>query len=666
MFNRDPTVLGRGIDVNGQRLTVVGVARPEFSGLDDTPYDLWVPITMYGPLAKADLFGASQPREIGIVARVRHGVPVPQIEGALTPFMARVVDRRDAVRAEARWLATPNPLTWEMLAMLSPIFAAFLLVLVAASANVSNVMLARANARHREIAMRLSLGASRGRVVRQLMTEGLLIAALAGAAGLAVAVLTLRAGMAAFFAGLPSSIVALVRVAPLDLDHRVFAFVLALAAAATLIFALVPALQSTRMTLTHALRGQAGGSARKSALRNALVVSQVTVSLVLLVVAATLVRNGITIGGSDLGFDTRGVISVKPRRTSEAQIAHAAEVLKRDPRVDAVAAASRNPLSEQLPRMPLIPSPGAAVVATSYKFVSPEYFSILRIPILHGRGFTTAEAGAEAPVAIVSAAAARTLWPGADPIGRTLKVRIEPLDVQRADTTQVERPAGDASGTQVFEVVVVGVARDVISGLMADGVDPSHLYLPTSPTGPHAANLLVHARSSQDLRLDRVQALLQQVDADPLAAEVLPLEELREAQMFPVKAASWIGSLLGLVALALSVSGLYGVLTYTLSQRTREIGIRMALGATGTAVVRLVMGQSARLAGIGAGIGIVIAFGVLKVLSAAIQLQNVSVLDAGAFLVALGLVAGATALAAFVPARRATRVDPAETLRAEG
>jgi hypothetical protein len=427
----------------------------------------------------------------------------------------------------------------------------------------------------------------------------------------------------------------------------------------------VPALQATRLTLTHALRGQAGGTARGSALRNALVVSQVTVSLVLLVAAATLVRNGITIGGSDLGFDTRGVISVKPRRTSEAQIARAAEVLKADARVDAVAAASRNPLSEELPKMPLIPAPGAAVVATSYKFVSPEYFSILRIPILHGRGFTTAEAGAEAPVAIVSAAAARALWPGADPIGRTLKVQIEPVDVQRGDTTQAERHRSDGSDAQVFNVVVVGVARDVISGLMADGVDPSHLYLPTSPTGPHAANLLVHARSL-DLRLDRVQALLQQVDADPLAVEVLPLEELREAQMFPVKAASWIGSLLGLVALALSVSGLYGVLTYTLSQRTREIGIRMALGATGAAVVRLVMGQSARLAGIGAGVGIVIAFGVLKVLSAAIQLQNVSVLDAGAFLVALALVAGATALAAFVPARRATRVDPAETLRAEG
>ena len=163
-----------------------------------------------------------------------------------------------------------------------------------------------------------------------------------------------------------------------------------------------------------------------------------------------------------------------------------------------------------------------------------------------------------------------------------------------------------------------------------------------------------------------LQAILRKAHPDPFVFEILPLDEMREAQMYPLRAASWIGSLLGAIALVLSVSGLYRVLTYTLSQRTREIGIRMALGATAATVVRMVMTQSARLAGAGAAVGLMVALGVMKVLDDLVTLQNVSVLDAGAFAMSLALVALATALAAYAPARRATRVEPSETLRAEG
>jgi len=163
-----------------------------------------------------------------------------------------------------------------------------------------------------------------------------------------------------------------------------------------------------------------------------------------------------------------------------------------------------------------------------------------------------------------------------------------------------------------------------------------------------------------------LQAILRNANPDPFVFEIVPLDEMRDAQMYPLRTASWIGSLLGAIALVLSVSGLYGVLTYTLGQRTREIGIRMALGATAATIVRMVMTQSARLAGVGAAIGLIVALGVMKVLSNLITLQNVSVLDAGAFAASLALVALATALAAYAPARRATRLDPSETLRAEG
>ena len=305
-------MLGQPLDLNGERFVIVGVMRPEFSGLDDTPRDLWVPVTMYGAVTRQDLAGTDQPRELVIVARLAAGVTAAHVGDALTPMMARISERAD-VRAEARLQATPNPLSFQLVATLSPVFAAFILVLVAACANVSNVMLARANARHREIAMRLSLGASRGRLVRQLLTEGLLIAVLAGLAALALAAVTLRTGMALFFATLPPSISALVRVVPLDFDRRVFLFALLVAAGATLLFALAPALRATRLSLIHALRGQPSATTRAATLRNGLVASQVAVSLVLLVGAVTLARNGVTVGATDLGLTTAGVVSVNQR-----------------------------------------------------------------------------------------------------------------------------------------------------------------------------------------------------------------------------------------------------------------------------------------------------------------------------------------------------------------
>jgi hypothetical protein len=215
------------------------------------------------------------------------------------------------------------------------------------------------------------------------------------------------------------------------------------------------------------------------------------------------------------------------------------------------------------------------------------------------------------------------------------------------------------------EVTVVGVVPDVVSGMVFDGQDAGHIYLPAHAGDPHVYALLMRPRADRELGPSALQDVFRKVAPDPQVFEALPLGDMRAAQMYPIRAASWIGSLLGAIALALSVSGLYGVLSYTLTQRTREIGIRMALGATGAAVVRLVMGQSGRLAGIGAAVGLAVAFSVLKVLSSAIHMSRVSVLDGVAFSGGLAIVLAATAFAAYHPARRATRVDPSVTLRAD-
>jgi len=667
LFDRDPAALGRELEVNGRKLVVVGVMAAEFVGLDDVPRDIWVPITMYGAVFGDDLFGSEQPRQLHVTARLRRGVTPEQAQGslALSPFETRVAGRVDAVRANLQLRATPVRITLGGFAFLSPVFAAFALVLVAACANASNVMLARANARHREIGIRLSIGASRGRVVRQLVTEGLLIAVLAGLAGVALAGALLRIGVFLFVAMLPPTVALRVRFVPLDFDYRVFLFAFVVAGAATILFALVPALQATRLTLTDALRGQPSGAIRRSTLRNWLVTSQVAVSLLLLIVAVTLVRNGTAIRSTDLGLETRGVISVRPGRTDTALMEHTYAALTADPRLEQVqvVVTSRPPLFGETPKSPLRLASG--YVLASYTFVSPEYFAMLRIPILHGRGFSPDEAAGQVPVAVVSAAGAKALWPGDEPIGKTVRLHLPPTGPRVVEdmTISLRRNVGDDTDTTV--VTVVGVAGDVVSGFVYQGADAAHVYLPTSVTGSRAAALLVRGRST-GVSVDTVKSALLRAHQDPLTYDVLSLDEMVALQMFPLRAASWIGSLLSGVALALSISGLYGVLTYTFGQRIQEIGIRMALGATATAVTRLVAVQAVRLAALGTAVGVLLGFSVMKILSSLIRLDNVSVLDPGAFALSVALIAGAVALASYGPARRAARVDPSVMLRADG
>ena len=662
-FEADPGVIGREIVLNDHRLIIVGVARAEFQGLDDYPHDLWLPVTMYGPITGQNLFGSNQPRELRVLVRLRSDVTAAQAQTSLgiEPFETKVVGRLDSVRAELKVRATRVPLTPDVIALFAPVFVPFVLVLVAACANASNVMLARANTRHREIGVRLALGASRGRVIRQLVTEGFLIAALAGVVGLGLAALVLRAGTPLVIGQLSASIAPLVRVVPLEFDRRVFVFALAAVSATTLLFALLPALHATRLTLMDAIRGQAGSKIRSSALRGLLVGGQVAISLALLIVAATLVRNGVAIANVDLGFNPGSVLSVNTRGQSSL-VPKAAGVLSDDPRIDQVVVTSRNPLFGQLEKIPVLEG-GRVVVPVTYLFVSPGYFSMLGIPIIHGRGFRPGESREESGVAIVSAAAAQALWPGEEPVGKTLHLEMPEARTGVADVlTRSLKAVGKSGG---LYVTVVGVAKDVVSGLVYEGKDSAQVYLPTSVEGQHAKALLVHPRPGTNLQPDAIRTMLLQVHPDPLKFETIPLVEMVAVQMFPLRLASWIGSILGGIALVLSVSGLYGVLTYMLGQRAREIAIRMALGAAAPAVVRLVMRQSARLAGAGAAIGLLFAFTVMEFLSSIIRLEEVSVLDPAAFAAGVALVTIAVALASYGPARRATHLDPASILKSE-
>jgi len=657
LFDRDPAVVGRDLAIEDQHVTVVGVTRPEFEGLDDSPEDVWLPATMLPVLAKAE---AGQDR-MRVYVRLAPGVSAVQAQGAVVPepFAARFAGRIDTVRLGVGRISTPIRLTFGLVAVLSPVFAAFGLVLVAACANASNVMLARAQARQREIAVRLSLGASRGRVVRQLLTEGLLIAALAGALGVLLAWTLLRSALALFFQMLPPLVAARARIFSLDFDYRVFGFAVLLATAVTLLFALLPALQATRMTLTAALRGQIG-DVRRSTLRSLLIGGQVAVSMVLLIVAATLVRNGVALASADLGLRTAGIVSINQRGDDHILAARVRDVLVADPRVEAVALTSQNPLFGQMEKMPV---QQGQLVAVSHQLVTPEYFTLMEIPIVRGRLFRPEEAREGSGVAIISAAGAAAAWPGEEPIGRTLRVPVAATVAAGVTRVDDARPQGD-SPTQLL--TIVGVARDVVSGLIYEGRDVAHLYLPTRAGDPRAVALLVKSRPGVRLDAETFAPALRTLEAKPQTLEVLPLDDMVTIQMFPVRMASWVGSLLALVALVLSLTGLYGVLVYLLGQRRQEIGIRMALGASAVAVVQLVVRQSARLATWGAAIGLTAAFVSLRILAVFVRLRNVSLVDPIAFAAAIVLAALAVTIASYAPARRATRVDPAVVLRSEG
>jgi putative ABC transport system permease protein len=329
-----------------------------------------------------------------------------------------------------------------------------------------------------------------------------------------------------------------------------------------------------------------------------------------------------------------------------------------------VVAANRIPLFGEPPAVPLLQPTG--VVRASYNFVSPDYFSLLGIQILRGRGFSAEEARQESPVVVVSAAAATKLWPGEDPIGKTLRLNIEPAGtrLQVAETVHDLRKVGDESKHAIV-ATVVGVATDAVSGFVYIGTDHAHVYLPTSAGGTRADALMVRPRAV-GVPMEQLKTILQRAHPDPMAFDLLPLDDIVQLQMFPLRAASGIGSLLSAVALALSISGLYGVLTYTFGQRTQEIGIRLALGASTPAIRQLVFAESLRRAAVGIALGLLTGFTVMKLLSTVVRLDNVSVIDPCAFVISSVLIGSAVGLASYGPARRASRIDPSAMLRADG
>jgi predicted permease len=552
----------------------------------------------------------------------------------------------------------------EAMLVFMPLFFAFGLILMIGCANVANLLLARLLARQREIGIRLSIGASRARVVWQLLTESLLLALFSAAFAFAISRFVLNAIVYFLITSFPPDIGNL-RLGVPAADWRVVLFLVAGAFVATVLFALAPALKSTRFELARTIHGQVLGDARPGRARNALIALQVMGSALLLTCAAIFLRGAWSAANVDPGVRTADVVSVAV--LNERKRAVIIETLRGEPAVTSVAAAWPGFMGG-LGGAPAYGEGASGRQVVRYQFVSPEFFDVLGIDLVRGRGFTDAERNANEGVAVVSETMARELWPGADALGQVLRVEPDATIVQGSDAAAAAaaRPSDDPL-LQARTAVVIGVVRDVagfqLGGMRLGGAG---VYMPINA---EAATTALTLRVRGDAEVARRVIFDRLAVLDPNMAQVSTLQTFVRTNTYILGTSFWLTLVLGVLALLLTLSGLFSVLSYLVEQRTREIGVRMALGASSRSVGALVLKQSAWPVGIGLLIGCTLVAGVSAALlatPAAEQIGSiVSLLDPVAYGASIVCIVAACAGAALIPALRAGRVNPLAALRQE-
>jgi len=651
IFAADPSIVGKAITLNRMPLTVIGVTPPGFHGAQISAADFWAPLTIEPVIDARNYLKEDNLSWLVLVGRLKSGISTDEARPNLS-LIARRIDQLHPGRTTtlsvdiATFMSTPEE-RQGVLTVAKVIFAAVGLVLLIACANVANLLLSRSSARQKEIAVRLSVGASRGRLIRQLLTESVLLALPGGLLGGMAAAWLLKPLFYMLISHLPSDVPPLT----LDLkpDFTVLAYTLVLTVLTGIVFGLAPALQASRPDLVTALKAEgiaSGTHGSRGWLRSALVVAQVSVCLVLLITAGLLARGLQAAQTIEPGFRTDHVFSVRfdleqqhyndLRATGFHQtlMERAASL----PGVDGVAQAVPVPLSnEQWGGQIKLPGRSEGL-DDRYSLVSPEFFSLLGIPIIHGRNFTQQEMNGSPHVAIVMESTARKLWPGQDPLGKTFST-----DDKDAPTE------------------VVGVARDSHTGSLSE-LDSVFFYFPLKADTQLPLKLLVHTRAPVEQTGKALRAAVRSIDPNVLL-DVKSLDQNLEAYRAPGVLVTELASALGGFALLLASIGIYSVVSHAVSRRIREIGIRMSLGAERHDVMGLVLRGAMLPVMIGVALGIAACAAVSRVLSSV--LYGVSPLDPVAFgAISLFLLVVAL-VASFLPARRATRIDPMQALRNE-
>lgn len=653
-FGGDPAIVGTTVRLNRYPMTVVGVAPEGFQGTTIVDADLWVPMSMVTFVTGSTL-GQLETRRAGWLVmggRLKSGVSLAQAEADLN-----AIDR--ALRVEFPTLRNPPALRVQPASPVAgngPVAAAFVVllaaltstVLVIACANVAGLLLARAAGRRREMALRLAIGAARARLVRQLLTETMLLFAIGAALGVGLArVMTLA--MVSVLPTLPIPVHVSV-----GLDWRALAFAMSLSLVAALLSGLAPALHASRTDVSTVLKDESHGPRLR--LRSAFVVAQVALSLLLVVIGGLFLRTIQSARSIDAGFDARNVEVASLDLSLAGYTSTTGPVFVRDlldrvravPGVQGASLAQVLPLATEtlgiglsLPGAQPLPGQVSADVAASGNIVEPGYFAALQIPLLSGRDFTRDDAEGAPLVAIVGEAAAQRFWPRQDPIGRQLVVN---------------------GGDRVNALMqVVGVARDLQYSSFGNSGEP-YVYLPFRQNYRDGMAIVVRTPNGRRVG-NQLRSIVTGMNASLPQLTVRPLEAVLAVGLLPQRLGAAIAGGLGILGILLAAIGVYGVTAYAVAQRTREIAIRSALGAPRRVVVTLALKHAIALAGIGSLIGLALAGVAGQVLS--MLLVGVSPIDPVTFLAAVVLCALVVLAACYVPVHRAVRIAAADALRAE-
>jgi len=659
-FNSDPSIVGRSVLINGRPFTVAGVVPAWFQGVYAlVEFDAYLPLTMKPADDYTAMITKRDEHTLHVIGRLKPGVSRAQAQAAVavlaTQLEAQYPETNKTVRARVipERLARPEANSADQTPVVAGIFLVLVgLVLLVACVNVINLIMVRATTRQREIAVRAALGAARGRIVRQLLTESVILALLGGVAGAIVGrTLASLIGAIQLPGDLPFRF-------DLSFDWRVFGYIAAIALAAGVGVGLLPALRASRTNLNAVLReggrGTSEGAGRQRA-RSVLVVGQVAVSLVLLVAAALFVRSVQNAESIDLGFDPSHVLNasvdVAQKGYDEAKgRAFFEELLRRAkalPGVQSASLAYSVPLGYysanaylEIEGQP--PSTKARRPSAGYNAVTPEYLDTMRPRLLKGRFVSAQDDERGRKVAVVNQAMVRRYWPDQDPIGR----RFRSTDLKNE------------------WLEVVGVTQNSkVQGIFSDP-DP-YFYVPLAQQYKPLRALQLRTAGNPAAFAPLVTREIHALDPDLPVFDVVTMERMIQGPngFFLIRMGAMFGGALGLLGLVLALVGVYGVVSYAASQRTQEIGVRMALGASRTEILRLVLGRGLVLVGGGLLTGLAVAFGVSRLLSN--FLFNVSAVDPITFAGVPLLLGGMALVASWIPAFRATRIDPAVALRSE-
>ncbi|HEV7684149.1 MAG TPA: ABC transporter permease [Pyrinomonadaceae bacterium] len=653
-FNSDPNVVGQSMILDAKNYTIVGVMPQAFQfPIQNDPVELWTSVAVDRE-GKDPITAQRGAHYINVIGRLKPGVSQEQAQAEMSAVMARL--EQQYPESNLHHGATVQPTLEALVGDIRPALLIMLgavgCVLLIACANVANLLLARAMTRHKEMAIRTALGASRLRVVRQLLTESVILSLTGGLLGLVLAAwwsdLLLKLGKQ----NIPRAI-------QVGLDWRVLTFTLVVSVLTGVIFGLVPAIHSSKTALTETLKEGSRGSsegARRNGIRGMLVVSELAIAVVLLVLAGLLIRSLWQLGNVKPGFNSENVLTlvvgipdVKYPAAKQAQFYQ--DLAGRIQSLPGVRTASsviplplngdRFGISFEIDGRPV---PKGEEPSADFFAIGNDYFKTMEIPVVKGRTFTDRD-GAKSPgVIIVNQAFAQKYFPNEDPIGKRIKPGISTTD---DDTVMRE---------------VVGVVADVRNRNLSSELRPGY-FLPQTQVPFNQMTMVVKTNTDPHTLINSIQNEVHSMDPELPVFNIKTMDEYISASVAAPRFNASLLMIFASVALCLTIVGLYGVMSYSVAQRTNEIGIRMALGAQTGDVLRLIVSQGFKLVLIGLGIGLVGAFAATRVISS--LLFGVTTKDPLTFAAVTALLGLVALLACYIPARRATRLDPLHALRYE-